>query len=267
MRNETGISRDLARYYGMEIWEPKVIIPSTALSPSMTTEQRSLALVLDSLCYPPNLMTDSYWDSEVGHSLLWWRHYVVGEFCRQLLDSKFSLFRVPKRNPQLKETVKATAILWLKTWECLERLNSLGFLKISPSEALAKLVKDNAFVMPFFFEVDLKAPITGEYLKRFSQKGTRPGGNPYIKAIQLENQRLLTLEGNPFPDSFTQLFIEVCQAVANQSDQFRNTRYTPMIRARTQLVTVLRSHKAQTFGAVREKRGRHSKNIRQQQPN
>lgn len=261
-----------------ELLKPQTIVPSTLLADSIKKDQLPLVFLIDHLCYPHDLMTNTYWENEMGNEVLVMRQYVVGYFCRELIDRKFALFPLPKRNKQLREMVEVTGALWIATWECLERLSSLGLLKISPAEALFHLVTENDFLMPFFFHDDPKKPITGRYLSRFSarsndpeKKGARarPGGNPFCRAIQLENGCLSGLKNdphmrrvgrNPFPGGFTRQFIDICLEAA-EADQFRKTRYLPMIKARSALVSTLIKQGAQPYGAGRkaENRGKHSK--------
>ncbi len=240
---------------------PIEIIPSTVLAenPNVSSE---LSFALDYLCSPKDLMTNPYWRTEIGDANLKLMRWVVGEFCRTEFDSRFYLYPLPNRQKELREMVQATAKLWSKTLRCLERLHTMGRLQESVAIALYKLANEQPFLFPMLFYYDEQESM-GARLARLSLTGQRSGGNPYIKAIQMENQRLLSLEPGDkvFPPGYTQHFVDICFETADQFDQFRKDFYTPMVNARMRLVTVLRSHKPETFGNKPEHRGK-TKNIR-----
>jgi hypothetical protein len=177
--------------------------------------------------------------------------YIASEFGFLVIGERPGYFVLGKNmSKALKQVVKSEARLWMATWECLERLNSLGAWSFThpitnPTIGLATLIGERqllGFLIPSH---------------SISNAAT------YLRSRQGENADLKK-GSNPFVIGFTQIFTKTVLNQAMANPNFEQTRLEPMLKARTAVIAALKTMNpiminAETGQPV-DRRGRKPKN-------
>jgi hypothetical protein len=173
---------------------------------------------------------ESLYQGEGGQIIIQIRMFLICEFWREIVDSKFQFC---KNLPALRnsEWFKAEVELWVKVFRMLERMNSLEKLPVldipfpnSIGTFFCLLIRENGLIMPWFGS--------------FGQTNT----TSFIKELQRQN-RMMTSDQNPFQGTHamtSELVIRNAIKLAASSDCFRGQFFTPMVKARGTLAQAMR---------------------------
>jgi hypothetical protein len=153
-----------------------------------------------------------------------YRRLVITSVIKKEIHSKF---KMKELNRKWTKVVDPEVELWRKTLTMLERLHTLGFLPYPhPAIALLGLIKEKALLMCNFS------------LTEYEIEGIN-GREDAIAMWKRQNRQIQSLAINPFDAEdypHTWKILNIAQEVANTSDQFRKSYFTPVVRARMTVV-------------------------------
>jgi hypothetical protein len=210
---------------------------------------------LMSMLDPNNLRSNDPWyQTKLGEDHLQMLGCVAGEFYRLAFDSKFDLLRLRRgRGKDYQVTKKSVALnaqLWVKVWQMLERMESMGKLPPPPHMLISQSSLSTQAKTPLWFlclvlESELLTP-WASYLP--------PDGSIGFEALRKQQQnvngKLMSLDKleNPFVNEFNRLFVETAIAVAENFDRFRTDFYNPMVKQRQAVTNFMVKHDFKAFG-------------------
>ncbi|WP_404789257.1 hypothetical protein [Altericista sp. CCNU0014] len=155
-----------------------------------------------------------------------YRRLVIARFIQKEINSRF---KMKELNRKWTKVVDPEVELWRKTLTMLERLHTLGFLPRPhphPVIALLALIKEKALLMCNFS------------LTEYEIEGIN-GKEDAIAMWKRQNRQIQAQEINPFGAEHyphTWQILNVAQKVAEESNQFCRSYFTPVVRARMTVV-------------------------------
>lgn len=215
------------------------------------------SIVLSKLFYPKDLLTNSYWQSDVGNVYLLYMEYVFGGFIRADLDKSYQgRIQIPRQPKELRVQIDAEVDLWLSTWKMVKKINEFfdrKSLEDHPAVCLYKLAIEGTLILPTAYD----SRVLDE--KKIFVNKKQLGKNSItrlIRIIQGQNGELKNLESNPFDERklFTYQLINDAISLANQSNDFRKGEWAAMVRSREKLVKVLREGECSNGVTVEHRR-------------
>jgi hypothetical protein len=221
----------------------------------------AINLSLGTLFYPPDLLTNSYWESDIGHFYLLYTEHVFEGFIRKLFDKSYQgRVKMPRQPKEARYQIEAEADLWVSVWKMIKKIDDyFGEKSITnhPALCLYILAIEASLILPTVYDErvldDKKVFVNKKKKKELGQNST----TRLVRIIQQQNRELKNLEGNPFDEckTFTYQLINDAISLAHQSDSFRKQEWRAMVRSREKLVTVLREGELSN-GVTVEHRGR-----------
>lgn len=208
-----------------------------------------VSAMLHSIVHPVRQEEDPWFKTSLGDVSTKYHTYVAGEFYRIHFDAKSDLWKMPRGRGEVyksaRKMVSDEAELWVKTWQVLEGMESLGNLPPIPKLS-SGLIPPPLSIVPLWFRV-----LVSEHellMQNFSYFGEdEPDGAVAMrKKRQLQNRTLQGLN-NPFCENYTQRLVDRAIRIADYHDQFRTELYMPMVRQRMKITARLITHSARTF--------------------
>jgi hypothetical protein len=174
---------------------------------------------------------------------------VAGEFYRLEFDSKFDLWRLPRRRgsgyQSTKNLIKLSASLWVKVWRMLERMESMGRLPLPPSVPISANLTQQLIITLWLSALVIEGELMTPWLDYVPPENGR-GFEAFRKQQQNDNRKLQGFE-NPFNEPCTRIFIENAIATAEEFDRFRKQFFTPMVKQRQSITAFVIKEGYQAF--------------------
>jgi hypothetical protein len=193
---------------------------------------------------------DPWYQTALGEDHLQILGCVAGEFYRVAFDSKFDLLRLRRSRGKdyqaTKKSVDLNAQLWVKVWQMLERMESMGKLPLPPHMLISPSSLSTQAKTPLWFLcLVLDSELLTPWVSYLSPDGSI-GFDALRKQQQNVNRKLTNLE-NPFENEFNRLFVETAIAVAENFDRFRTDFYNPMVIRRQAVTSFMVKHDFKAF--------------------
>ena len=218
----------------------------------------AINLSLAKLFYPPDLLTNSYWESDIGHFYLLYTEHVFGGFIRKLFDKSYQgRVKMPRQPKEARYQIEAEADLWVSVWKMIKKIDDcFGEKSITnhPALCLYMLAIDASLILPTVYD---ERVLDGKKVLVSKKELGKNSTTRLVRIIQAQNRELKNSERNPFDErkTFTYQLINDAISLANQSDSFRKREWAAMVRSREKLVKVLREGELSN-GVTVEHRGR-----------
>lgn len=164
-----------------------------------------------------------------GKVLIRYHKLVVGEFCRQTIDSNFSYW---KPNTKLMPIIQLEVNLWQSVFKMLENMfYRTSFIDI-PEFSLYGLIRERELMV-----------FIASYI------GGKLRVKDYLAIRQHQNRELQGCE-NPFErekSPYTWGIMNSAIRIAEHDDEFRKNFYMPVIRDRQKFTAFIKSEKFRAF--------------------
>jgi len=164
-------------------------------------------------------------NDEFTEKSLRYRDWAILSFSQSFRSGKV-LFRSPKG---LKKILDAEVKIWKSILSCIERLITVGTWNFPPLKTLSAIISEGVLVL---------LPLV------FISEGEEATATAVLRKYQSQNKCLMDVDNygrsrNPFrAGSVTAYFIDCAIRYAFDDPSFSKELYLPMIRARSEFVTV-----------------------------
>jgi hypothetical protein len=204
--------------------------------------------MLSSIGLPEGQDEDPWFKTHLGKVSTKYHAYVAGEFYRILFDSKSELWKIPRGRgdayKDFREMISNEAELWVKTWQVLEGMESLGLLPPLPKLS-SGVIPPQPSIVPLWFRL-LVQESELLIMNFFCCEEDEIGAVVLRKKIQSQNSVLKDLK-NPFCAGDTQLLVDRAIKTAEEDDQFRVKLYMPMVAHRMKISELHKKRSSRAF--------------------